>query len=77
LIRTVLSNAQWERIAPEGAPPLSEKEKCILRYIADGAPNTLIARKLKVAEATVKVHVKAILRKIPCSKPHTGCHLGN
>jgi two-component system nitrate/nitrite response regulator NarL len=29
-----------------------------------GAPNKVIARKLDVAEATVKVHIKAILRKI-------------
>ena len=29
-----------------------------------GAPNKIIARQLDVAEATVKVHVKAILRKI-------------
>jgi two-component system nitrate/nitrite response regulator NarL len=28
-----------------------------------GSPNKIIARKLDVAEATVKVHVKAILRK--------------
>jgi two-component system nitrate/nitrite response regulator NarL len=30
----------------------------------EGAPNKVIARKLEVAEATVKVHIKAILRKI-------------
>ena len=30
----------------------------------EGTPNKLIARKLHVTEATVKVHVKAILRKI-------------
>jgi two-component system nitrate/nitrite response regulator NarL len=30
----------------------------------DGEPNKVIARKLHVAEATVKVHIKAILRKI-------------
>ncbi len=30
----------------------------------EGEPNKIIARKLHVAEATVKVHVKAILRKI-------------
>jgi hypothetical protein len=30
----------------------------------EGTPNKLIARKLHVTEATVKVHVKAVLRKI-------------
>jgi two-component system nitrate/nitrite response regulator NarL len=29
-----------------------------------GEPNKVIARKLEVTEATIKVHVKAILRKI-------------
>jgi two-component system nitrate/nitrite response regulator NarL len=30
----------------------------------EGEPNKIIARKLHVTEATVKVHVKAVLRKI-------------
>jgi two-component system, NarL family, nitrate/nitrite response regulator NarL len=43
---------------------LSTREAEILHCLTEGAPNKLIARKLDVAEATVKVHVKAILRKI-------------
>jgi two-component system nitrate/nitrite response regulator NarL len=43
---------------------LSAREAEILGCIMGGAPNKVIARKLDVAEATVKVHVKAILRKI-------------
>jgi two-component system nitrate/nitrite response regulator NarL len=43
---------------------LSNREVQILRCIMRGEPNKVIARKLEVAEATVKVHVKAILRKI-------------
>jgi two-component system nitrate/nitrite response regulator NarL len=43
---------------------LSAREKCILRHIVDGNPNKIIARKTEISEATVKVHVKAILRKI-------------
>jgi two-component system, NarL family, nitrate/nitrite response regulator NarL len=45
-------------------PALSAREKCILDCLADGSPNKTIARQIDVAEATVKVHVKAILRKI-------------
>jgi two-component system nitrate/nitrite response regulator NarL len=45
-------------------PHLSAREKCVLRYLVGGYSNKLIARKIDVAEATVKVHVKAILRKI-------------
>lgn len=43
---------------------LSAREAEILSSLMEGAPNKIIARKLHVAEATVKVHVKAILRKI-------------
>lgn len=46
---------------------LSEREAQILRCLTQGASNKLIARELGVAEATVKVHVKAILRKIKAS----------
>jgi DNA-binding NarL/FixJ family response regulator len=46
------------------APRLSPREKSILRYLVEGDSNKSIARKIDIAEATVKVHVKAILRKI-------------
>jgi DNA-binding NarL/FixJ family response regulator len=46
------------------APHLSARQKCILRYLAEGHSNKLIARKIDVSEATVKAHIKAILRKI-------------
>src|SRR3954453_6985970 len=45
-------------------PQLSAREKSILRSLIEGASNKSIARKFDLAEATVKVHVKAILRKI-------------
>jgi two-component system, NarL family, nitrate/nitrite response regulator NarL len=43
---------------------LSPREAEILGCLREGAPNKIIARKFDVTEATVKVHVKAILRKI-------------
>ena len=43
---------------------LSKRGQLILWHLTQGAPNKQIARELAVAEATVKVHVKAILRKI-------------
>jgi two-component system nitrate/nitrite response regulator NarL len=46
------------------APQLSPREKSILRCLIEGDSNKCIARKIEIAEATVKVHVKAILRKI-------------
>lgn len=49
---------------PSSAIALSKREQLILWHLTQGAPNKQIARELAVAEATVKVHVKAILRKI-------------
>jgi len=46
------------------APQLSSREKSVLRCLIIGDSNKCIARKMDIAEATVKVHVKAILRKI-------------
>ena len=46
------------------APQLSPREKSILRCLVEGDSNKRIARKIDIAEATVKVHIKAILRKI-------------
>ena len=43
---------------------LSPREKSILRCLIEGDSNKCIARKIDIAEATVKVHIKAILRKI-------------
>jgi two-component system, NarL family, nitrate/nitrite response regulator NarL len=43
---------------------LSAREAQILHHLTQGASNKLIARDLGLAEATVKVHVKAILRKV-------------
>jgi two-component system, NarL family, nitrate/nitrite response regulator NarL len=43
---------------------LSVRETQILNCLRQGAPNKAIARRLEVTESTVKVHVKAIMRKI-------------
>lgn len=43
---------------------LSEREMEILRSLIMGCPNKVISRRLTISEATVKVHVKAILRKL-------------
>jgi two-component system nitrate/nitrite response regulator NarL len=43
---------------------LSDREMQILGYLLDGAQNKQIARDLQICEGTVKVHLKAILKKI-------------
>jgi two-component system nitrate/nitrite response regulator NarL len=42
---------------------LSAKEAAILHYLAQGASNKVIARRLAITEATVKVHMRSVLRK--------------
>jgi two-component system, NarL family, nitrate/nitrite response regulator NarL len=63
------TEAERERLcvpAPQAKPrrPLSSREGDILQCIVRGDSNKHIARRYDIAEATVKVHVKAILRKI-------------
>jgi two-component system, NarL family, nitrate/nitrite response regulator NarL len=43
---------------------LSEREMQILQCLAQGDSNKIIANRLEITEATVKVHVKSLLRKI-------------
>jgi DNA-binding NarL/FixJ family response regulator len=45
-------------------PRLSAQEERILEYLARGEPNKEIAAHLSVTESMVKVHMKALLRKI-------------
>lgn len=46
------------------ASSLTERERTILRCLAAGKSNKLIARELDITEGTVKVHVKHLLRKL-------------
>jgi DNA-binding NarL/FixJ family response regulator len=48
-------------------PALSERERQVIDGLIKGESNKTIARAFGIAEATVKVHMKAILRKVPCS----------
>jgi len=48
-------------------PGLSTRQATILQALIDGTPNKVIAHQLKLSEATVKLHVKAVLRKINVS----------
>ncbi|MGV6815996.1 MAG: response regulator [Thiotrichales bacterium] len=52
--------------APESKPinSLTPRETEILGLLAEGLSNKLIARELGISDGTVKLHVKAILRKL-------------
>jgi two-component system nitrate/nitrite response regulator NarL len=54
-------------IAPQPGPVLSRREHQIIDCLVCGLPNKRIARKLNITEATVKVYVKGLLRKIKVS----------
>ena len=60
-------------LVPDPAPArpglelLSPREREVLALIALGDSNKLIARKLGIAETTVKIHVQHILRKLQLS----------
>jgi two-component system, NarL family, nitrate/nitrite response regulator NarL len=43
---------------------LTEQESRILEHLIDGKSNKLIAREMNIAEGTVKVHVKHLLKKL-------------
>ncbi len=77
LVRAVLDGRSYDLepklqntilAGPEPADPrrgsLSAREAATLTCLMDGASNKVIAHRLGLAEATVKVHVKTILRKI-------------
>ena len=43
---------------------LTPREQQILRHLAEGQSNKVIGRELGISDGTVKLHVKAILRKL-------------
>ena len=43
---------------------LSPRERDVLSLLLAGLPNKLIARRLNIAESTVKIHISAILREL-------------
>ena len=47
----------------------------MLRKLADGKSNKLIAHDLGMAEATVKIHVREIMRKLKATNRTQAAHL--
>jgi DNA-binding CsgD family transcriptional regulator len=56
--------AHAESIPREPAPPLTEREKEILSWVAEGLQNKEIADKLGISLATVRNHIHNILEKL-------------
>jgi two-component system nitrate/nitrite response regulator NarL len=64
----VLAKAvKGDTAANESKPAFSDltpRERQILCHVAEGQSNKTIARELGISDGTVKLHVKAILRKL-------------
>lgn len=65
LTPVLAASLRTNRPAPERDIRLLTPRECdILRLIAQGLPNKMIARRLTITESTVKVHVKHLLKKM-------------
>ena len=66
-LTTLLAEALRNQRSPASGPDianLTAREMQIMRLIAEGLSNKMIARRLDVTEGTVKVHVKNLLKKM-------------
>jgi two-component system nitrate/nitrite response regulator NarL len=69
----LLLNGSWVVDDEEATEPhrdlssLSERERDVLQHLILGHSNKIIARHLNIAEGTVKVHLKAVLKKLHLS----------
>jgi len=66
LAKAVQGGGASEKAEPEASPfsELTPRETEILGLLAEGQSNKAIARNLGISDGTVKLHVKAILRKL-------------
>jgi len=70
LAGTLARVLQGKSALPEKKTPLSTltpREREIIEHLAFGQSNKVIARELGITDGTVKLHVKAILRKLEVS----------
>ncbi len=67
--RSINAGAGRQPAAPTAPPPigtssqLTPRERDILKLIAQGLPNKMIARRMDITESNLKVHVKHMLKK--------------
>jgi len=64
LSQIVARSLQQRPTAASAIGKLTKRETQILRHIALGKSNKVIGRELDIAEATVKVHIKNLLKKL-------------
>lgn len=64
IARKILNEIAHDSINPPPSEPLSARELQVLRLVAQGKSNRDIAKKLVIAEMTVRSHVSNILAKL-------------
>lgn len=64
LAKAVQGESQRSSTQTSSLDDLTPREREILCHLADGQSNKVIARNLGISDGTVKLHVKAILRKL-------------
>lgn len=64
LARAVQGESTPESAQQKNLSDLTKREREILCLLAEGQSNKVIARNLGISDGTVKLHVKAILRKL-------------
>ncbi len=64
LAKAVQGETQQSSAQASSLDDLTPREREILCHLADGQSNKVIARNLGISDGTVKLHVKAILRKL-------------
>ncbi len=64
LAKAVQGESQRSSAQTSSLDDLTPREREILCHLADGQSNKVIARNLGISDGTVKLHVKAILRKL-------------
>lgn len=64
LAKAVQGESQRATAQTSSLDDLTPREREILCHLADGQSNKVIARNLGISDGTVKLHVKAILRKL-------------
>jgi two-component system nitrate/nitrite response regulator NarL len=53
--------------AKKAVPALTNRERQIVRLVSEGLSNKEIARRLKITEGTIKVHLHKIFEKLQVS----------
>ena len=63
-LQPIIASKLMRQVQTPNSVALSERETAVLRLIAAGLPNKLIAAQLSITQRTVKFHVSAILAKL-------------